>query len=179
MDDNPILQEEHDQIVYLINLILTPTIRNILISQIYQGLSESDLTNTLLADRNVAIRDILNSEYNGHSLDSFIKDILPNLSVKYFTTIYGDQDPNKLITSANDVFQPIIETVKLNRTIQVSDDSILIQNLRDYVIPFFINTYQNFIHHIELSIYAYEKYILNTYQLTKILQIMSNLQIPK
>ncbi|AKI80216.1 ankyrin repeat-containing protein [Acanthamoeba polyphaga mimivirus] len=179
LDDNPILQEEHDHIVYLINLILTPTIRNILISQIYQGLAESDLTNTLLADRNVAIRDILNSEYNGHSLDSFIKDILPNLSVKYFTTIYGDQDPNKLITSANDVFQPIIETVKLNRIIQITDDSVLIQNLRDYVIPFFINTYQNFIHHIELSIYAYEKYILNTYQLTKILQIMSNLQIPK
>ncbi len=42
LDDNPILMEESKQIIYLINLIITPSIRNIILNQILSGLSEMD-----------------------------------------------------------------------------------------------------------------------------------------
>ncbi len=171
LDDNLLLREEVNQIIYLINLIITPAVRNILLNQIYIGLKELDGANSIIKDQNLILDEILTIEFNGQTLDSYLTQILPLSAVKYYSLIYNNSyDIDRKNISDVDLFMPIIQIIKSNKIIQIADDSLLIQNLREYLIPFFSNTYQNFIHHLRLSIYAYEKYLLNTYQLTKIME---------
>ncbi|XWV26493.1 putative ankyrin repeat protein [Tupanvirus soda lake] len=171
LDDDPLLREEFDQIVYLINLIITPAIRNILLNQIYQGIREMDGADTIVRDQSVILNEIVNVQFNGQTLDTYLENILPILALKTFTNVYRNaDDSDRRITTSADLFLPIIQIVKSNRIIQLTDDSLLVQNLREYLVPFMSNTYQYFIHHLRLSIYGYERYLLNTYQLTKIMQ---------
>ncbi|AYV85307.1 MAG: putative ankyrin repeat protein [Satyrvirus sp.] len=169
LEENPILYEEFKQISYLINLILTPAVKNIIYSQIYQNLKEMDAANILLGDQTKILDEISGIEFNGQTIDSYLEDILPNLSFKYFTTIYYNNiDSDKKIIDAYNLFLPIIQIIKTNKIIQVTDESTIVQNFKEYLIPFLINTYQNFIHHIRLAIYSYERYLLNTFQLLSI-----------
>jgi hypothetical protein len=171
LNENPILKEEFNQIIYLINLIVSPSIRNILLNQIYQGLKEMDGANILLRDQSAILDEIVTIQFNGQTIDSYLYDVLPILAVKYFTTIYGSSDDSdKKITNSSDLFLPFIQIIKTNKIIQVTDNSLLAQNLKEYLIPFMANTYHNFIYHLRLAIYGYERYILNSYQLCKILQ---------
>lgn len=88
---------------------------------------------------------------------------------KYYTAIYtGKYDADKRITTAEDLFQPVINTIKNNKLVQFTEDSLLMQNFKNYLVPYFSNTYQNFIHSTRLAVYGYERYLLNSYQLVKI-----------
>jgi hypothetical protein len=171
LEDDLLLAEEFKQITYLINLVLTPAVRNILLNQIYLGFREMDGANTIVQDQTVILDEIVNVEFNGQTLDSYLKNILPTLAIKYYTNIYTNaEDSDRKITTATDLFFPIIQIVKSNKVILVTDESILVKNLREYLVPFLANTYQYFIHHLRMAIYGYERYLLNTYQLLKIAQ---------
>jgi hypothetical protein len=173
LDDDPSLKEEFEQIVYLINLIITPAVRNMILAQIYQGFKEMNATNTIISDKSVILNEILNTEFNGQTLDQYLNNVLPLLAANYYTMVYNDpSDSNRKITTDTDLFMPIIQIVKSNKLILVTDESLLIQNLRNYLIPFLSNTYQYFIHHVRLAIYGYERYLLNTYQLIKITELL-------
>lgn len=172
-DDNQLLYQEFQQIVYIINLIITPAMRNILLSQIYQGFRETDLTGSVIKDETTVFNEILNTKYAGQTLDSFMYDRLPVLAYKYYTKIYrGSSDPDMLITNSSDIFAPLIEIIKANRLIIIDENSPLISNIRNYLIPYMANTYQNTITKLRLAVYGYERYLLNTYQLVKILQLL-------
>ncbi|BCS83054.1 putative ankyrin repeat protein [Cotonvirus japonicus] len=180
LDENPVLKQEYDQMIYLINLIITPSIKNILFKQIYSSVNDITKTNSLLGYTDTTINDqdkimdeIINTQYNGQTLNTYIDNILPGLAVKYFTTAYNSTEGDNILSKSEDLFLPIIQILKQNKTLSISDDSTLVQNINEYLIPFFINTYQNFIHHIMLTVYAYERYILNTYQLVKTLQFFT------
>nr|AEX62909.1 putative ankyrin repeat protein [Moumouvirus Monve] len=173
LDDNPILQEEARQTIYLINLILTPTIRNIILNQVVTGLTEMDPLNTFTSNPSQIIDSILNAQYNGLTLDQYLYDVLPGLAYKYYSRRYNNaNDIDKNITNDNDLYLPIIQIIQQNTLIGLNNDSLIIQNTREYIIPFISNTYQNFIYHIGLSQYAYERYLLNTWKLIKILQLL-------
>jgi ankyrin repeat protein len=173
LEDNPILDEEFKQITYLINLIITPRIRNILLNYIYKALKEMDSTGNIIKDQETALNEIVNSMFSNQTIDSYLTNILPNLAIKYFTAIYmNTDDPDRSVSNAEGLFLPIIQIVKANRLISVTDNSTVVQNLRDYLIPFMVNTYQYYIYYLRLTIYGYERYLLNTYQLTKILHLL-------
>ena len=173
LDDNPILREETHHIVYLINLIITPAVKNILLNQIITGLKEMDVSNTVILDVGKVLDEILSTEYNGQTMDSYLTNILPGLAIKYYTTIYNNKvDTDKQINDYIELFIPILQIVKSNKIVQLTDDSLLIKNLREYLFPFLDNTYRNFINYLRLAIYGYERYILNTCQYGKILQIL-------
>lgn len=170
-EDNSILKEDFNQLVYLINLILTPAIYNILLNQIYSAIKEMDGTESIVTDQKNVFDSITNTKFNGETLEKFLKNKLPGKVIKYYTSMYEtDEDPDRKTTNASEIFLPIIQIVKSNKLVMISDDSLLVQNLTDYLIPFIENTYQNFVHHIRLSVYGYEKYLLNVYQLIRILQ---------
>lgn len=172
-EENPILAQECEQIIYLINLILTPAIRNILLSQIYQGIKEMDTLGKIITDHKDILDEILSSELNGGTLDSFLNNILPKKMYKYITNSYvSDYDPDRKILNGSDIFEPIIDFIKQFRKVQITDESILIKNIKDHLVPFMINTYQNFIHHLRLAIYGYERYLLNMYQNAVIMQTL-------
>lgn len=169
LDDDPLLVEEVSQIIYLINLIITPAIRSIILAHVVSGLQEMNTLNVLSTDETEVVRSILDTKFNGNTIDTFLSNVLPSMAVKFFTQIYNnDYDTDRRILSSSDLFLPIIQIIKANRMTVLNDDSILIKNIREYLIPFMVNTYQSFIHHIRLSIYAYERYLLNTYQLLKL-----------
>lgn len=173
LDDDPELEEEFNQIVYLIGLIITPAMKNIIFNQIYQGFTEMNGTGSLLSDPSNILNEITTVQFNGQTIESYLTNILPLLAVKYYSSVYNNAiDGDRRITSSFDLYLPIIQIIKANKIIQLDDESLLIQNIKNYLIPFMSNTYQYFIHHLRLAIYGYERYILNTYQLTKIAQLL-------
>ena len=164
--------EESKQICYLINLIITPAVKHILLNQIYLNLKDMDDTKKL-TDFTTVIDTITAIKFNGYTIDAYLKDVLPALAVKVFTLIYNNNnDPERGVANATDVFIPILNTIKLNNLIVIDDESLLVKNFNDYLIPFFINTYKNFINSMRLAIYGYERYLLNTYQLVRIIKML-------
>ena len=173
LDDNPPLEEEFKQTVYLINLILTPAIRNIILEQFYTGLAAMEGNDIIVRNQNDIMQEILDIEFNGLTIDTYMYEYLPKIATKYYTTVYNStNDVARSITNANDLFLPIIQIIKANKRILINDDSVIIQNFRDYLIPFMANTYQNFINSTKLAIYGYERYLINTYERAKILQLL-------
>lgn len=171
LDDDPELEEEFRQIIYLINLIITPAMKNIVFNQIYQGFME--LNGTLITDPTTILDEISSVQFNGQTIESYLTNVLPLLAVKYYTSVYNNAfDGDRRITSSFDLYLPIIQIIKANKLVRLEDESLMIQNIKDYLIPFMSNTYQYFIHHLRLTIYGYERYLLNTYQLTKIAQLL-------
>ena len=81
-------------------------------------------------------------------------------------------DNTKSIINSSDLFIPILNIIKANKLIQITENSTLIRNFREYIIPFLVNIYQNFIFIIRSTIYGYEKYLLNTYQLIEIVNTL-------
>ena len=168
MEEDPAIKTEFDQLIYIINLILTPTVLNIVYGQVADSFGSS-----IGIDIEQLITDIKTTTFNGQTIESYVRDILPELAIKYYTTTYNSSsDPDRLITSTKDLFIPIVQIIKQTRITPINDDSPIVKNIENYLIPFFSNTYQNFIHHMRLATFAYEKYILNTYQLLRIIQSM-------
>lgn len=175
LDENPIIENEFKQIIYLINLIITPTIKNIILSSIYQQLKEMDTIDLILIDQQTIFDEILNIEFNGQTIDSYLTNVLPLHALKTFTMIYSNNmDNTRSITNSSDLFIPILNIIKANTIIQITENSTLIRNFREYIIPFLINIYQNFILVTRSTIYGYEKYLLNTYQLIEIVNTLIN-----
>lgn len=173
LDENPIIENEFKQIVYLINLIITPTIKNIILSSIYQQLKEMDVVDLIVVNQQNIFDEILNVEFNGQTIDSYLTNVLPLHALKTFTTIYSNNmDNTKSIINSSDLFIPILNIIKANKLIQITENSTLIRNFREYIIPFLVNIYQNFIFIIRSTIYGYEKYLLNTYQLIEIVNTL-------
>ena len=170
LTDNPTLRQEYDQIVYLINLILTPAMENMILNQIYYGFKEQDITNSIIKNKINFLDEIKRIKFNDQTLHSYLHDVLPLLSIKHFTNVYNNvEDYERKIAMSNDLFLPILQIIKSNKIIQITDESVFVQNIKEYLIPFMSNTYQYFIYHLRLAIYGYERYLLNTLQLCKIL----------
>lgn len=166
LDDNPLLKEEVNHIIYIINLIITPVAKDIIISTIYNSFKEMDELNSIVTDTNDTISSIINANFNGQTVESFLQNILPSKAVHYFGNLYlSSNDPDKKIITETEIFNPIYAIIKANTIMTITDDSLLIKNIREYIVPFLSNTYKNFINILRLSIFSYEKYILNTYQL--------------
>lgn len=173
LEDNPLLEEEFRNMVYLINLIITPAVGGIILGNIYKQFNEMDAINIIGGTSEMLIDQILNIRFDNYTLDSYLNDILPLRAIKYYTTIFqNNQDIDKKLTNPQELFQPIINIIKANRLVPMTDDSPLIQNLKQYLFPFLANTYQNFIYIMRLTKFGFEKYLLNTYQLIKIIETM-------
>jgi chorismate mutase len=167
LDNNPALETEFEQLIYLINLLLTPSAINILYNQIYTYIKESQLDTV---DPVQVIDDISSTKFNNQTIESYMYNILPKFAVKYYTNTYqNSMDPARRITSSNDLFNPIIDIIKANKSMLISNDSTLLNNLREYLIPFLSNSYQNFITTIRLATYGYSRYLLNSSQLVDIM----------
>lgn len=176
LDDNPVNSEDKDQIVFLVNLILTPAVYNIILGQIDKSLTDMDTSGNLYAtdsDKEATMKEITETKFGTYTIETYLRDKLPTLAFKYYSQIYQNgQDPDRKILLDSQLFTPILSIIKSNKKIIIDDDSTLITNFNNYLIPFMLNTYQNFIHHIRLAIFGFEKYLLNTYQLVKIYSAM-------
>lgn len=166
LEENSVLQEDFNQLVYLINLVLTPDMYNILLNQIYTAINESTGTTD-----DTVMKAITDTKYEGDSILTFLRDKLPGRAVKYYTATYDDDfDPVARITTSSELYRPIVQIIKNNRLMQFTDESLLVQNLNNFLIPFMDNTYSVFIGSLRNAVYGYERYLLNIYQISRILQ---------
>uniref|UniRef100_A0A6C0CBY2 Ankyrin repeat protein n=1 Tax=viral metagenome TaxID=1070528 RepID=A0A6C0CBY2_9ZZZZ len=172
LDDNPILAEQRDQLIYLINLIITPAIKNIILRQIYNSIQKSDATNILIKNddfSNNVLGEILQTRFNNTTLDMYLNNILPKRAIKFYTKIYDNSnDPEQKITNDKDLLIPILNIIKSVKMIIIDDNHIFVENFNNYLAPFILNTYQNFINTINMTVFGYERYLLHTYQLVTI-----------
>lgn len=167
LEENYILESEFNHIVYLINLLITDNVISLITNNIYEGLLAMELS---MPDKDAFFKNIISIKSNDTTIMDYLRNVLPLKIIKYFTTIYNsDIDIDKKIISANEFFIPIINIIKNNGYVIISDDAVIIQNFKNQIIPFLINTYQSFISSIRIVPFIYEKYLLNTYQLVEIL----------
>ena len=173
LEDNPMLAEEFSHLKYIINLVLTPAIYNIFMSQIYESLKAIDLTDTLTGKTQEVFDAISNTRYANQTIQDYIYNILPQAALAFYTTTYQNQnDPERTVVDSSDLFFPILQIVKNNPLMELTDSSPVISTLINNLIPFLADTYQNLIYHLRLAVYGYERYILNTLQKLRIVDLM-------
>jgi len=168
-DDNPILEEQRNQMIYLINLIVTPSVLNIILRQAHDAFKKTDPLDSI-KDTLGAIR---NATVNGQTIESYLRDILPKRAISFYTKVYQNgSDPLMKIVNENELMTPILNIIKANTKIIIEDDNIFVLNFHNYLVPFILDTYRNFINIIQLTTYGYERYLLNSYQLANITSIL-------
>ncbi|CAH6420650.1 Ankyrin repeat protein [uncultured virus] len=179
IEEDPQTRAEFEQIVYLINLIITPSMYQIVLRQIVDGVIQADALNTITQGTPDLINRITQTKVNNQTLEQYMYGVLPLLAAKYYSTTYaGPQDPTRRLNSATDLFAPITTFAKGNPVYQLTDESVLVSNITNHLIPFMSNTYQYFIHHLRLAIYGYDRYLLNSYQLVRILSVLAPVAEP-
>ena len=168
--DDELTIMENNLIHYLIIKILVPGFLNITQQEIYKYLNNtySDIDIEKIIDEfNIKTHEEM-------TLKNYFYKVFPIIALKYYTGIYdNDYDINRKIDDPQNLYSPIIILLKDLQSIEIDDSSEIIKNFNDKIIPFYDNTCKNFIHHIRLAIYGYERYLLNTYQFIRTYKIMN------
>lgn len=169
---NPVNIRELEQIKYIINLIVTPALLGIIYREIETQVREGIQLAGSDDDIYKIMDNITEAKFGEDTIETYMKGTMINSLYKNLTEIYLDKkDPDRKY-QLSDIFEPIISAIKANTAFAIDDESLLIKNIKEHIIPFMTNTYRNVIHHIRLAIYGYEKYLLNTFQLVEIYNIM-------
>jgi hypothetical protein len=176
ISENPILDEEVDSAIYLINTIISPAVYNILMSQIYDyivGINYVSLDKDQIQNK---LDNFKKATYNGKSLRSYIFDKLSIVIYKFYNNVYLNKlDPEQKILSSDDIFDPIIEIITNNIEIEFEENNPLIKNINNALIPFINSTLKNVSYNLSYSLYGFQTYLLNIYQFMKTIKLFYNL----
>jgi ankyrin repeat protein len=157
---NPMFTEEINEIIYLIKLVLTPSVIDLVYKQLDMDLGT--IASGATTTRSDLMNSIINNKFNGETIGSYIRTKLPIAAYKYFTTTYDQLDPTRKVNVDSDLFVPITQIITTNTVISLPPDSVVVTNFKNVLVPLLSNTYRNFIHHIKLARYAYSTYIQKT-----------------
>ena len=106
-------------------------------------------------------------------LMEYILDKLPLKVVKYVLKIYnGSNDPDKKITSLDELFNPIKTIIMNNTIVPMNESSNLIKNLDEFIYPFFKDNIELFVIESKNIIDNYFKNIMTEYNKIKILNLI-------
>jgi len=171
LDDNPLLNNEFQMMAYIIRLVINPSVKNILMDEMINAMyhSESVMITKTKSELYTAINE---SRFQDLDINQYFDNVLPLRVIKYFTTTYSSQlDPEMKILASDELFNPILDIARMNKIFTIDDDNNIFMNIEQYLFPFLDNLYQEFVKTMRLTIYSYEKYILNTLQLLKIIKV--------
>jgi ankyrin repeat protein len=116
---------------------------------------------------------IYNKLDNTSDLMEYILDILPLKVIKYVLKIYsGNNDPEKKITSIDELFNPIKTIIMNNTIVPMNESSNLIKNLDEYIYPYFKDNIEIFVIESKNIIDNYFKNIMTEYNKIKILNLI-------
>lgn len=168
LDSNPALMQEYIQIKYICQLILTPAIVGLIYGEIQKTLVEI-MPDIDEAKMNSIMAAIDAAKYGNYNLRKYIDERLPSIAYKFFTKIYNNRNDPDSRLQESELFDPIIAIINSNDQLIFDEvSSPFVKYFRDYLVPFMSNTYQNMIHHLRLSIFGYEKYLMETAQMLKL-----------
>ena len=124
---------------------------------------------------NKSVESILVTENNNQSsLIKYIFDFLPLKLVKITMNIFdGDSDPDR-IYNRDDLYEKILKIIMLNTSLPLSDNSSLIKNMKEILIPYFKDFNELFINEAKILVDGYFGYLISESNLLKILSILLN-----
>ena len=95
------------------------------------------------------------------------------MTVKHVLKIYNDDyDSSKKISNFDDIFSPILGIIKSNGVIMIDDDSSLIKNLRDVILPYYKEMYTIIIPKMKILSDNYFRYLMNESKYVEIMNIL-------
>jgi hypothetical protein len=98
---------------------------------------------------------------NESILMKYIVGTLPKKLVKFVLQIYEDDiDPDKSITSLDQLFDNIINILNLIKTVPLNKDTIIVKQLQTSIFPYFKDIFELYIKEIKNMIDSYMKYII-------------------
>ncbi len=134
----------------------------------YDGTQYSEYINKL-------VESIINCGKNNESiLIKYIYEILPTKLIKVILGIYdGENDPDKSVTKEK-LYDNIVKIIMMNNIIPIPEDSSLIVNLKESLIPYFKDYIDLFINEAKIMVDGYYSYVISE---SRILRIISMLLI--
>lgn len=106
-------------------------------------------------------------------LARYVVGEIPKMTVKHVLKIYNDDyDSSKKISNFDDIFSPILGIIKSNGVIMIDDDSSLIKNLRDVILPYYKEMYTIIIPKMKILSDNYFRYLMNESKYVEIMNIL-------
>ena len=116
---------------------------------------------------------IYNKTDNTSELMEYILDVLPLKIVKYVLKLdNGSNDPDKKITSIDELFSPIKVIIMNNTIVPMNESSNLIKQLDEYIYPYFKDNIEMFVIESKNIIDNYFKNIMTEYNKIRILNLI-------
>ena len=118
------------------------------------------------------VQNVINVGKNGSALLKYIMDVLPRKIVKITLNIFeNEHDPDKTLTS-NKVFDHIINILVSQKVIPITKNSIFVQQMNDYIFPYFLDIFALFINKLKTMMDNYMAYLINESRQINILAIL-------
>ena len=108
---------------------------------------------------------------SSNKLDEYVIKKIPLMAVKHYLNIYSEDDDLDKKT-IDDIFNPVLDILRLNTVITITETSSLIVNLKEYIFPYFKKTFQLFTQNMKMMIDNYNRYLRNEYQLIRIMRLL-------
>lgn len=164
---NPFWIDDMNTCIYLINLIISPAVINLLKIEVARGIGNMITDNTI-------IDNVMNTkDPSGNTINNYVYNVLPEKAYKYFTRRFYLNDPDKNVLSPTDLFLPIISLLQFNKEITLDSNSPLINSLNNKFFPWLQIIYQNVIHHIRFAKIALDRYNIMTGELLEMYVLLS------
>lgn len=105
-------------------------------------------------------------------LMKYIMETMPTKIVKIVLNIYENEyDPDRTI-SFDIMFENIINILTLNKTIPITQNSLIIEQLRSYIFPYFRYIYEVFVKGMKNMMDGYMRYIISESQQLEIIAVL-------
>lgn len=174
-DENSYLKEEMEIIQYILKIVITPRVKNIILQKIRDFIIGSTQNTNYENQTSEILRYISEQKYHNKTLGEYLENELPITITKYISNVYqNNQDPDRSIILLKELFQPIMEIIQKNNIVEVAITTTAITQFENVLISFIANSYEKLIQHLSLTIYGFERFILNFYQQLKIINLMLN-----
>lgn len=109
------------------------------------------------------IENIINVGTGDESLLlKYIVGILPKKLTKFILNIYeSEYDPDRSITSFDMLFDSIVNILTLAKTISITKNSLIVEQLKSYIFPYYRDIFEIFIKEIKNMTDSYMRYIIS------------------
>lgn len=156
--------------------IYAHVLKHVVLSNFYLAIGNSIANNieqrTNNDDKSKSIeqaRKIMESSKN------YIIDELPLILVKHYMQVYeNDEDKDRDIKSFASLMEPIYRNLKLNTMVKIDDDSTIIKNIQDKLVPYYQDIVRTTIDNMQYVIENYNRLIKNEGKHISILHSLIN-----
>ena len=157
--------------------IMEHCLKNIIFTNLYYAINRiimEYVKNIYNTEEKTVIDKIIDRIITNKELKSYIIDEMPMMIIKIQLDIYKDEEEEEilLIKTIDDIYEKITEIIDNENYIVGDNENKIINNIREYIIPYYKEITQEIIQDMKKIIESYNKYILNESKYIEILEII-------